>query len=197
MQASYGPVGRQRQAYVFHLNTEQLIDYWRARRGADAIPHRSAIDPTQVLNLVPQLFMLGRQGPGRYQYRLAGDFITELFGRGLRNTDFLRPWRADDRVSLQMALEAVRRRGEPLVVTSDAWPAGAGAVRLEISLAPLVGADDEVDRFIGLYQPLSPVIALKGQAVLSLGVRSIATPDSDEGAFPRLRLAAMHGSRVG
>ena len=55
---------------MFHLNTEQLIDYWRERRGAAPVARRSAIDPTHVLNLMPQLFMLGREGPGQYQFRL-------------------------------------------------------------------------------------------------------------------------------
>jgi hypothetical protein len=182
---------------VFHLNTEQLIDYWRAKRGAAPVPRRSAIDPTDMLNLVPQLFMLGRQGPGQYQVRLAGDFVTELHGLNLRGADFLGPWRADDRVSLQMALEAVRRRGEPLVLTCDARTEAGPPLRLEIALAPLQGAEDDVDRFIGLYQPLTPVVALDGRAVISLAIRGIETPDSDDSSFPRLRLAAMGGARVG
>jgi hypothetical protein len=178
---------------LFHLNTEQLIDYWRARRGADPIPRRSAIDPTHVLNLLPQLFILGRQDPGEYQFRLTGDFLGELHERKLHGTDFLRLWRGEDRVSMQMAMEAVRRRGEPLVVACDARTHTATALRMEIALAPLANAEGARNRFIGLYQPTSPVIGLAGRAVFDLAVRAITTPDSAEGAFPRLRLATLHG----
>jgi hypothetical protein len=181
---------------MFHLNTEQLIEYWRVQRGADPMPRRSAIDPSHLLNLLPQLFMLGREGPGHYQFRLAGEFLADLHGCRLRGADFMALWRPDDRISLQMALEAVRRRGEPLVALSKARNQGGDVMSLEIALAPLMGADDDPDRFIGLYQPTSPVVALKDQTVSSLEIGSIETPDSDEAAFPRLRLAAMHGARI-
>jgi hypothetical protein len=182
---------------VFHLNTEQLIEYWRTQRGAEVMPRRSAIDPAHILNLVPQLFILGRQGPGEYRFRLCGDFITDLHGCTLRDADFMALWRAEDRIPLQMAMEAVRRRSEPLViVTRGVSPEGA-ILAMEIAMAPLAGADGAPDRFIGLYQPTSPVVALGGHTLAHLAVRGIETPDSDSEAFPRLRLAAMHGARVG
>jgi hypothetical protein len=181
---------------MFHLNTEQLIDYWRAQRGAAAMPRRSSIDPTHILNLLPQLFMLGRRGPGQYHMRLAGDFLSELHGHNLRQVDFLGLWRSEERTSLQMALEAVRRRGEPLVVRCDAHAHGGASMRLEIALAPLLGSDGVANRFFGLYQPTSPVAALKDRPIHSLSIRSITTPDTAEVAFPRLRLAAVHGARV-
>lgn len=182
---------------MFHLNTEQLIEYWRTQRGAELMPRRSAIDPTHILNLVPQLFMLGRQRPGQYQFRLAGDFLLDLHGCALRDADFMSLWRTDDRIPLQMALEAMRRRGEPLVVVAHARTSEGPVMSLEIALAPVTGADGEADRFIGLYQPTTPVAALQGGAVSSLALHAIETPDSDASAFPRLRLAAMHGARVG
>jgi hypothetical protein len=160
------------------------------------MPRRSAIDPGHVLNLLPQLIMLGREAPGRYRFRLAGDFVAELHGSAMRGADFMALWRADDRISLQMALEAARRRAEPLVVTALASTPDGATMSLEIALAPLSGADGQPDRFFGLYQPTSPVVALKDSVVTSLAVQAIATPDSAEEAFPRLRLAAMHGSRV-
>jgi hypothetical protein len=194
MQAVYGRFGRLRQARMFHLNTEQLIDYWRSRRGVEAAPRRSAIDPSDVVNLMPRLFMLGRLGAGQYRFRLVGDVIAKLHDRSLRQADFLSLWRTNDRVSLQIALEAVRRRGEPLVIACEGRAQGAEPLSLEILLAPILNAEGEADRFIGLYQPLSPVEALDGEPVFSLGVRAILTPDSEEGAFPRLRLASIHGA---
>jgi len=182
---------------MFHLNTEQLIDYWRAQRGADPVPRRASIDPTQILRLMPQLFMLGRLGPGQYQFRLLGDFVTDLHSRDLRRADFLDLWLADDRISLQMALEAVRRRAEPLVVTCRAHAKSGRCMRMEMAMAPLSGSDGEPNRFLGLYQPISPVADLMGDAALSLSIHAITTPDTAAEAFPRLRLAATHGLRVG
>ena len=140
--------------------------------------------------------MLERQGPGRYRFRLAGGLIADLHDRDLRQADFLDLWRLNDRTSLQMALEAVRRRGEPLVVTGMAHTRTGPAMQVEITLAPLIGPSGETDRFIGLYQPTSPAAELKGHTVAGLSVREMTTPDSDSEALPRLRLAAMHGARI-
>ena len=146
---------------------------------------------------MPRLFMLGRLRPGQYEFRLLGDFVTDLHGRDLRRADFLGLWRGDDRTSLQMALEAVRRRAEPLVVTCHAHAKTGRHMRMEMALAPLSGSDGERDRFLGLYQPISPVAELLGDPALSLSIHAIATPDTAADTFPRLRLAATRGLRVG
>jgi hypothetical protein len=56
---------------MFHSNTEQLIDYWRSRRTPGLAPLRAAVDPAELVELLPQIFMLGRQAPGQYEVRLA------------------------------------------------------------------------------------------------------------------------------
>ena len=160
------------------------------------MPLRSSIDPTQIVNLVPRLFMLGRLGPGHYQFRLVGDFLGDLYGRDLRGDDFLRVWRLEDRISLQMAMEAVRRRAEPLVVEAEARTDAGVGLRLEIAMAPIMGADGEASRFLGLYQPVSPAPDLLGHTLTALSIRAITTPDTEESAFPRLRLAAANGARL-
>ncbi len=181
---------------MFHLNTEQLIDYWRARRGADPVPRRAAIELAHLVNLAPQIFMLGREAAGQYHFRLVGGFVAELHGRDLRQVDFLRLWRPGDRPALQMALEAVRRRGEPMVVDCDAHAEADLAMRMEITLAPLIGPNGEPDRFIGLHQPISPVATLNDHPVHGLSVRDIATPGAVGAALPRMRLATVQGTRI-
>jgi len=69
---------------MFHLNTELLIDYWRARRGERRIPARSDIDPAAFAALLPQAFILVRDPDGVFRFRLAGETINDLHGRGLR-----------------------------------------------------------------------------------------------------------------
>ena len=181
---------------MFHLNTEQLIDYWRARRGGAAVPNRAAINPTEFSNLLPQIVILGRADVGQYHFRLVGGFIADLHGRDLRQDNMMRLWRSEDRTQLQLAIEAARRRGEPLVVDCDAHPQSGPAMRMEVTLAPLIGPSGEIDRLIGLYQPLSPVSGLMGRAALSLSVRAITTPGAAHEAFPPLRLAAVGGQRI-
>lgn len=138
--------------------------------------------------------MLGRVGPGQYRIRLAGGLVTDLHGRELRGDDFLRLWEPAARTPLQLALEALRRHPEPVVVEAEAR-AGEAAMRLEILLAPLRDPEGRADRVMGLYQPLTPAAALMGAAIRALRIKNVATTGGAE-SFPRLRLAALDGRQI-
>jgi hypothetical protein len=182
---------------MFHSNTELLISYWRTRRIAGAAPARADIDPADFSNLAPQVFMLGRQGPGRFHFRLAGGFVADLHGRDLRECELLPLFEPNHRTALQLALEALRREPQPLVMDCDARPRMGRPLGLEIMIAPLIGPSGDIDRYIGLYQPTSPVAALMGQSAQSLSVRAINAADpTTAAALPRLRLAAVEGRRI-
>lgn len=181
---------------MFHSNTEQLISYWRARRGAAMAPVRADINPGDFSSLAPQVFMLGRQGPGRFHFRLVGGFVADLHGRDLRECELFTLFDAGQRTALQLALEAMRREPQPLVIDCDAQPHVGHPLRLEIMIAPLIGPSGHIDRFIGLYQPTSPVAALMGQTAHSLHIRAINTADPTTTALPRLRLAAVEGRLI-
>ncbi len=180
---------------MFHSNTEQLIDYWRERRGTDETPARSAIDPGDFTHVLPQIFMLGRQSPGQYRIRLAGGFIADLYGRELRHVDFLRLWGEAARTPLQLALEAVCRHPEPIVVDAEARTQIGSSMRLEVMIAPLTGPSGDIDRLIGLFQPTTPVAGLMGAAIRRLQIRSV-TSTAQPDHFPRLRLAAVDGRQI-
>ena len=72
---------------MFHPSTERLINYWSARKTGGAIPSRASINPGEFFELTPQVFILGRDGPGSYPFRLVGGFVAELHRRDLRGED--------------------------------------------------------------------------------------------------------------
>jgi hypothetical protein len=181
---------------MFHLNTELLIDYWRARKGSGRAPARASINPAEFPSLLPQVFILGRQRPGQYAFRLVGGLVDELHGGRLGSADPLKLWAPAYRTALQLALEAVRRQPEPLVIAAEARTATGLTLNLEITLAPLTGPSGEIDRLIGLYQPLTPVAVLKGQPIETLVVRNITAAGSVGAEFPRLKLAAVDGRQL-
>jgi hypothetical protein len=180
---------------MFHANTQRMIDHWRDLKGDAAAPARTAIDPGAFAHLLPQVVILGRPAAGRYVVRLAGGLVDEVHGGGLVGGDPIALWAEPYRASLELALEAIRRRPEPLVITAEGQTASGQALSLEIMLAPLTGASGEIDRLLGLYQPTSPVAALTGRPIGALVMRSIATARPD-GVLPRLRLAAVDGRQI-
>lgn len=182
---------------MFHANTERLIAYWSGRAGAGRPAGRSAIQPADFRQLMPQTFILAREARGRYPLRLAGGFVADLHRRDLRGVDGLSLWSERDRLRLQTALEDVRRQPEPLVVGAEVLTRDGPSLAMEVLFAPLVGDDGGPDRFLGLYQPLSMVARLQGRPALELSVRSLRRPTSVEDERPRVRLAAVGGRRVG
>jgi hypothetical protein len=189
-------------ASMSHSSTELLIDYWRQRKGAALAPLREAINPADFATLLPQVFILGREGPGDYRFRLAGGLVADLHARDLRTVDFVSLWTPTDRLLVQTCLEQARRKGEPLVVAGHAH-AGGKTIAIEVLLAPLANRLGEVDRMIGMIQPMNPVGDLRDEPVERLSLERIdraAEPGFREPANepgPRLRLATVAGRLVG
>jgi hypothetical protein len=181
---------------MFHSNTELLIDYWREQKGSDRAPARARINPADFASLLPQVFILGRLGPGRYGFRLVGGLVDDLHGGHLGATDPIRLWAPAHRASLQLALDAVCRQPEPLVIAAEGRTRSGQTLGLEVTLAPLSGPKGHIDRLIGLYQPTTPAAALMGQPIETLVIRNVTAAESAGAVFPRLKLAAMNGRQI-
>jgi hypothetical protein len=179
-----------------HSNTEQLIDYWRMRRGGASVPTRASIDPSDMTALLPQIFITGRAKAGDYPLRLVGGFVAELHGHDLRGENLLHLWDVDSRTTLQGAIEAARRPPHPLVIDCEAQTHDGLAMSMELVIAPLAGPSGDMDRLIGLYQPTAPVALLRGRPARRLCLRSIKRAGAPEERFGGLRLAAVNGRRI-
>jgi hypothetical protein len=196
LQSLCGPLAAKGRPSMFQANTDLLIDYWQARRGAEAAPARAAIDPADFPMLLPQVFILGRKPSGHYLFRLVGGLVDELHGGGLNGRDPLSLWAPAYRASLRLALEAIRRQPEPLVVTAEGRSRKGKAAGLEVMFAPLTGASGETDRIFGLYQPTTPLVTLQREVLDQLTIRAVTTVRGANGEFPRLRLAAVNGRQI-
>jgi hypothetical protein len=181
---------------VFHSNTERLIDYWRAVRGDNALPPRIAIDPGAFADLLPQVFMLEREGPGRYRFRLSGGFVADMHGRELKGEQALPLWSRRDRSRVQAAFELCRANADPIVVNAEVTAHGLEPFPMEVLLAPLAAPDGEADRFIGLYQPTALVQRLEEGAARELSVIGVVSTASSLELEPRLRLAVINGRQI-
>ena len=180
---------------VFHSNTERLIDYWRSRGGEGRLPTRMAINPADFSDLIAQVFIAGRVATGIYPVRLAGAFMGELHQRDLKQQNALSLFRERDRLEVKAALEAARRRPEPVVVTAEVLTEGP-SINMEVLFAPLGGEADSPERYLGLYQPLNMVSRLRGLPAREFAVRQIRSVGPANEESPRLRLVTLDGRRV-
>lgn len=193
------------RAAMFHANTLRLIDYWSAAKAEAPAPTRRAVEPSALAALLPQVFILGRSGPGAFRFRLVGGFVADLHGADLREFAFTGLWRPSARPRIDAALQALVRAPRPLIVSAEIWCEAdildaAAPLGLEIALLPLAPDPSGVERVFGLYQPTSEVAHLRGrdrtigQAALALSLKSISP--ADPRGRPALRLVADHGRRL-
>src|ERR1051325_9903462 len=67
---------------VSHRTLVALYRYWDGKRGARAMPARRDLDPSEIVRLLPHIYMVDVQSdPLRFRYRLIGTAIVNLLGR--------------------------------------------------------------------------------------------------------------------
>lgn len=181
---------------MFHSNTDRLIDYWRLRRGADAVPTRTDINPGDFADLLPQVFILGREAPGRYRYRLSGGFVANLHGRELKGEQGLPLWTRTDRPRVQAALELCRQAADPIVINAQVTGPQLEPFSMEVLMAPLANPEGDVDRYLGLYQPTGMVPRLEEGVHRELAVATVLSTASESELEPHLRLAVINGRQI-
>lgn len=177
---------------MFHSGTTWLIDLWTSLPDVRGIPSRADLRPEAAGAGLTRLFLADRQGDDAV-IRLAGGPIEALHETALRGRAWLGLWRRESRPLVASAVIQTFREGRPVVLVAD-----AGGAPLEIALAPLRGANGEVDVLLGHYQPTLPARSPAGApawpasgplaARLSIGVGDLRRP--------RLTLAARDGRRI-
>ena len=177
---------------MFSSNTEQLLEYWRARRGEAPAPRRADIDVADFAPLAPQVFLAETALGGDLRFRLAGEAVAALAGAPLNGASLLSLWAPEHRGRLGRLAARALAEAEPLVVLSSATRADGGLGRFEILLAPLAGPDGARDRLLGLCQPTPTRVAMRIGPLAIVGVNGT----SDETRRANLRLAALDGRRI-
>jgi hypothetical protein len=181
---------------VFHNNTQRLIDLWAELKGAGGAPLRSDLDPASLGPLLPQAMMLAR-GPG-LRFRLSGSLIEDLHGRSLRGRSFLDLWTAESRAAVRdAAVNAIRTPG-PVILYAEGRTDQDRKAGFEMAFAPFVGPSGQIDRLLGLCQPISSLVRLREETLTGLSHRlTVYAGAPKEGASGmHLKLAAVDGRRI-
>ncbi|WP_193367385.1 PAS domain-containing protein [Pelagibius marinus] len=128
----------------------QVIRHWLALRQKDAIPHRSAVDPTQFRTLLDLTWLMERHEDGHYRYRLAGETIAGIHGGIRHGTDTASLFNPQALDMFRARWEAVLDRGnlvraEGVVHLADGYQTS----QVERLMLPLRGDDGEVSVILG------------------------------------------------
>lgn len=92
-----------------------LYDYWNELRGKNIAPKHGDLNPEDLENILPDLFMLDRISPNHYNFRLAGKRACNIFGAELTGHNFMELWNANDRDSFVSLLDTLTEHGAGIV----------------------------------------------------------------------------------
>jgi hypothetical protein len=173
-----------------------MLGYWEERHGDAAAPRRATIDPADFADIVTQTFVIGRERPGVYPFRLAGALLDDLHRGPLFGFHFVQLWAAADRPKIHTAVEAALAGRRSLIATVHGRSFLGAEARLEMLLAPLAGHDGQIDRLLGFYQPVSALFRLQNQRIERLFLQDIAFADGGDPLASPLRLAAVDGRLI-
>jgi hypothetical protein len=196
---------------VPHSSTVSFLSYWRGLQDSpDRAPPRERFDPVHLKSLVPQMLMISTVDPA-YRFRLSGGFLVAFHGFELRGSSFTSLFRAPFARTLETALRMGQTRQQPLILKLSApWLsrdlAYAGediplsqseTVSFEICLCPMLNRDEEVDRFVGIYQTLTPMPSNPHGAIGRYTLDSARIFEHHRLVrAAHLRLVAMEGRRI-
>jgi hypothetical protein len=177
-----------------HPLTRELYDYWNGRRGDEAMPERSDIDPAAIRRILADSFVLAAEPGQNPRFRVAGTKICELFGRELRGEDFIALWGREAAQQIRDFVALVT--GEGIGILAGATTeAGDGLVcPLELLILPLSLHGKGGQRALGSLVPLEQPFWLgtRPAQCLDLGVvqfvgADIYAPPQPQSAAWRIR----------
>jgi len=128
----------------------RLYDYWKSRHRDGACPSRRDIDPVDIPDLLPNIFLLDVIGDAQdFVFRLAGTLVEDAFSMPLRGKSIAEIQRAAGTpIPVAHHVEVARgggpryREGEMLVAGRDHW-------KTHRLLLPLSSDGRRVDVLVG------------------------------------------------
>ncbi len=140
VEADPGPLDRKLQ---------RLMDYWQGKRGERDMPARADIDPSDIPDLLPNIYLIDvSYDPDVYRFRLAGTEIVRIFCEEVsgKTTDQL------EMVALRSLLrshyeEVIEARGP--VAADDAFVDRRKSHAYDWLLLPLSSGGRVVDMLLG------------------------------------------------
>ena len=128
----------------------RLEHYWRAIRGAALVPARSAVDPLQIDDLLPDCFIVERVAPSVLRLRVAGARLGEALGIDVRGMPLSALFLPDGREAL--ARNAALAFDGPRIVEFDVTSPGRlgrAALNGRMIFLPLTDGEGRVTRAMG------------------------------------------------
>lgn len=131
--------------------------YWSRVRGGRDVPNRRDIEPADLRQFLPDLFILEPAPEPGTTFRLAGTRLCTLFGRELRAAGFQRLFAPDVRAQISRICANILAQRTPAALQVSAYGRSAQPVPIEILLLPMTSHSSRADRIFGVLCPVDAV----------------------------------------
>jgi hypothetical protein len=137
-----------------HPSSLELYNYWNARRGARPAPYRSEIEPGDIRDVLPDIFILDVEGPENYVWRLAGTRLCTMHCRELKGRAFLSDWTGETAEPMRSLLRTVVEKNLVAVLEITGRNSRNQSLDMEMVLMPLHVEHSSKVRVLGCLMPL-------------------------------------------
>jgi hypothetical protein len=136
-----------------HASTQEVFEYWNARRGARAVPDRTEIEPAAIRRVLADTFILSFDPMTGHPFRVAGTRVCALFGREIKGEPFLHLFSRDARPGTGELLAVIAHESVGVVASVRECKAGGQGPGLELLLLPLSWQGRTDARLLGALAP--------------------------------------------
>lgn len=129
----------------------RIFDYWKSRHRKGRLPRREDIEPGDLSDLLPHIFLVDvEEDPRRYRVRLAGSEVVACFGTDMTGKTVDEYDLADERGSILQQYDLAVETREPCYHRHEFWTAAyEHHLNYERLLLPLSSNGKQVDKLLG------------------------------------------------
>jgi hypothetical protein len=173
---------------------DTVLAHWSRKTESGLLPAAGDLDLRAIRRALPDVFVLDAGETGHYRFRLAGTRLCAVYGRELRDHDFVRLWPGDQQAALRRAMAKALKAREVLRLEAAGSALHGPAFAFSVLLLPLAGDDGAPAKFLGVYADGRPRrdadAILTTQRLESLRAGTAAPAVTLEAAPPAAFLAA-------
>ncbi len=135
---------------IEHPSLRRLFAYWEKKRGDRLAPARSDIDPVDLPDILPHMFIYRvLDGGGDFRMSLFGTALVDVFGRDFTGESFNNIFMGPDRDAILKEYRQVALDARPVCARHDANWINRDHVTYERLLLPVSEDGKTVSRLFG------------------------------------------------
>ncbi len=135
---------------IEHPSLRRLFAYWDEKRAGRIAPARDEIDPVDVPDILPNMFIYRvLDGGADFRMSLFGTALVEVFRRDFTGETFEKIFNGPDREAIRAEYRQVAVEARPVCVRHDASWINRDHVEYERLLLPLSDDGKTVNRLLG------------------------------------------------